>query len=479
MSGRTSGPRRSLPPDDGKPGAQGAEAEAEEEPHSVPDDVAVRLLRALDRAPSTFATLIDANMRSTWLSQSATWVTGTDPNSRPGRHSLERIHPDDVKRIVHGLTQLRAATPAGGTGAPVIEPLRYRIRRPDDTWLTVEALVQNMLDDPVVRGFLVIGRPVGGVLDGVGHVVDLLTADAPLLEVLAACADIVPSYLGSAAVVGLIGDSAGQGESAPTPVIGVPEGSVVAPLVADDRWWRPAVDGGVPLLGVDFAGYAEDMAESARAAGFRSTWALPLLDNATGGVMGCLVVWSWLVVEPNIGTEEGLRQAVRLATLVLGEERRNAALQREARTDPLTGLGNRAALRRRLARSPGPVTVALIDLDGFKPVNDTHGHVVGDWVLEVIAARLTNTIREDDLVVRFGGDEFAVVFADDLPQEAVMRSTERLQQVVEAPITIGPDETVTVGASIGVASAPADEVLSLADEELYDNKRSRRLSSPG
>lgn len=467
--------RGSLPAGD----SDAEPAEAGEATHSVPPDVAVRLLRALDRAPSTFATLIDADLRSRWLSRSATWVTGTDPDSRPGRHSLERIHPDDVERIVHGLAQLRAATPADGTGAPVIEPLRYRLRRPDDTWLTVEALVQNLLDDPVVQGFLLIGRPVGGVLDAVGQVVDLLTADAPLPEVLAACAEIVPSYLGSAAVVGLLGEPARRAEGAPEPVVGVPEGSAAAGFAADERWWRPAVDAGAPVVGVDFIGYPEEVVAPARAAGFRSAWVLPLLDNSTGEAMGCLLVWSRLALEPNIGTEEGLRQSSRLATLVLGEQRRHAVLRREAMTDPLTGLGNRTAFRRRLDQSPAAVTVALIDLDGFKPVNDTHGHDMGDYVLEAVAARLMTTVRGDDCVVRFGGDEFAVVFADDLPAEAVAGSTERLQRAVEAPIILGSDLTVTVGASIGVATAPAREVVRLADRALYEVKRRKRLGSAG
>jgi diguanylate cyclase (GGDEF)-like protein len=445
----------------------------------VPPDVAVRLLRALDRAPSTFATLIDADMRSKWLSHSATWVTGTDPVSRPGRHSLERIHPDDVERIVHGLNQLRAATPADGTGAPVLEPLRYRIRRPDDTWLTVEALVQNLLDDPVVRGFLVIGRPVGGVLDGVGQVVDLLTQDAPLPDVLAACAEIVPGYLGAAAVVGLLGDPAVRGVGAPAAVVGVPEGSPVAEFATDERWWRPALVTGEPRVATDFVGYPEEMVAPARAAGFRSAWALPLTDTSTGEAMGCVMVWARVSVEPNIGTEQGLSQTSRLATLVLGEQRRHAALRREAMTDPLTGLGNRAAFRRRLDMAPGPVTVALIDLDGFKPVNDTHGHDVGDYVLEAVANRLLATVREDDCVVRFGGDEFAVVFADDLPYVAIERSAERLRQAVESPIVLSPDLTVAVGVSIGVATAPAREVVPLADDALYQVKRQKRLGPAG
>jgi diguanylate cyclase (GGDEF)-like protein len=475
-----SGPRRSLSPDDGDVGPESGDVGPDgggDAAHPVPPDVAVRLLRALDRAPSTFATLIDADLRSKWLSHSATWVTGTDPVSRPGRHSLERIHPDDVERIVHGLGQLRAAAPTDGTGAPVLEPLCYRIRRPDDTWLTVEALVQNLLDDPIVRGLLVIGRPVGGILDGVGQVVDLLAADAPLPDVLAACAEIVPGYLGAAAVIGLLGDPAVRGEGAPEPVVGVPEGSPAAELVADERWWRPAVATGERGIAPDFAGFPEDMSAAARAAGFRSAWVLPLTDATTGERLGCIVVWARVTVEPNIGTEEGLHQASRLATLVLGEQRRHAALRREAMTDPLTGLGNRAAFRRRLDQAAGAATVALIDLDGFKPVNDTHGHDVGDFVLEAVAHRLLASVREDDCVVRFGGDEFAVVFADDLPAEAVAGSAERLRQAVEAPITLSPDLTVAVGVSIGVATAATREVVALADQALYEVKRQKRHGS--
>jgi len=100
-------------------------------------------------------------------------------------------------------------------------------------------------------------------------------------------------------------------------------------------------------------------------------------------------------------------------------------------------------------------------------------------VLEAVAHRLLATVREDDCVVRFGGDEFAVVFADDLPADAVAGSTERLRQAVEAPITLSPDLTVAVGVSIGVATAATREVVALADQALYDIKRQKRHGAPG
>ena len=68
------------------------------------------MLRAVDRSPFSAVTLIDSDLTIRWISRSATWVTGTEPDSRRGLGSLERIHPDDVVRILHGLEQLRPAT---------------------------------------------------------------------------------------------------------------------------------------------------------------------------------------------------------------------------------------------------------------------------------------------------------------------------------------------------------------------------------
>ena len=470
-------------------GASDGPSDVPDGPHlpDVPDDVAVRLVRALDRAPGAFATLIDADMRSRWLSRSATWVTGTDPESRPGRDALDRVHPDDVQRITHAIGQLRAAVRDGGP-VPVMEPLRYRIRRPDGTWMTVESVVHNLLDDPVVRGLLVIGRPVGGELDGVGHVVDLLTADAPLPEVLAACANLVPHYLGSAAVVGLLDGSA---------VVGARPRSPAERLAGDDRWWRGVIADRRPWTPCDFAGFPDDLAARARGEGYRSAWVLPLTETSTGDVLGCVVVWVRIAVELNIATEDGLRQAMRLATLVMGEQRRQHALQRAAVTDPLTGVGNRSALRRHLDAAAGPVTMALVDLDDFKPVNDTHGHDVGDAVLRLVAERIAGAVRDDDLVVRFGGDEFAIVFADRRrgdgagdgaggrpggglgtgPADGLSGPIERIVDAIEAPIVLGAGTTISVGASVGLATAVAGEVIHLADASLYEAKRRKRLAA--
>ena len=431
-----------------------------------PPEVAERIVRAVDRAPDAVVTLVNADLTIAWISHSATWVTGTDPSGRKGANSLERIHPDDVERLIHGLAQLQAAEPQDAPTVPVMEPLRYRFQRFDGRWVVMEATVHNLLDDPVVNGLLVESRPVDGGLDGVGHVVDMLVAEAPLPEVLAACARLVPGYLGSAAVVALTDEG---------PIIGAPPGSPAERLAADPRWWRDVLKGNV-VEPLPFTELPADMAEQARSEGFVTAWVFSVTAASSTEVIGCVVVWVRIDTELNLAIDTALRQTKRLAALAIGEQRHHDELLRQAGTDPLTGLGNRSALRRRLDAGSDPVTLAVLDLDDFKPVNDTYGHHTGDVVLQAVADRLHDVVREDDLVVRFGGDEFAIVFADGTSPESAARLSERICTAIDAPITLDSGITISVRASIGLATASADKVVHEADAALYQAKR--RKSGP-
>ena len=471
MQGTSQGARAAAH-ETGEPGTEpGSEATgATEAVEGIPADVAVRLARSLDRTPSAIVVLIDRDYTIRWLSSSASWVTGSDPDDRRGTDSLDRIHPDDAARLMHGLAQLEAANRSGEPAPLLAGPFRYRFRRFDnDQWVVMEAQVHNLLDDPVVDGVLVISRPVSGQLDGVGHVLDLLVADAPVPTVLGACAGLVPAHVGSAAVVGRLGTST---------VIGVAPDSGVEELAADERWWRDTLADGLPRAPLDFAGFPDDLVGQARAAGFGTVWVSPLFDGSTSEVIGCLAVWVRTSGERTVIGDEVLRQPERLASLVIGEQRRHHALDRAAITDPLTGIGNRAALRRRLDGTDGSVTVVIIDLDGFKPINDLHGHDAGDAVLQIVAQRLVGSVRDDDLVVRFGGDEFAIVLADETPVTVLAGLQRRIAAAIEAPMRLPDGRTVTVGASIGQASATRDEVIRLADAELYRAKEVKRADPP-
>src|SRR5262249_3427499 len=157
---------------------------------------------------------------------------------RTGASSLERIHPDDVERLVHGLALLQAAEPRDAPTVPVLEPLRYRFKRFDGRWVVLEATVHNLLNDPGVAGLLVEARPVAAGLDGVGHVVDLLVSESPLTEVLTACARLVPISLGSAAIVALTDEGI---------VTGASPGDAAERLVTDERWWQDALKADVVI----------------------------------------------------------------------------------------------------------------------------------------------------------------------------------------------------------------------------------------
>ncbi len=156
-------------------------------------------------------------------------------------------------------------------------------------------------------------------------------------------------------------------------------------------------------------------------------------------------------------------------------------LRRRALEDPLTGLANRALLNTQLdaelrhARRLGDhVSVLMLDLDRFKVVNDTLGHTVGDALLRKVAARLRDCVREEDLVARPGGGEFAIVCTRTDTDHAVLEIARRVVDVIAAPFEID-DREVFVAASIGVAVSEPDcgageELLRDADAAMYRAK---------
>ncbi|HMU90233.1 MAG TPA: ABC transporter substrate-binding protein [Pseudomonadales bacterium] len=167
-----------------------------------------------------------------------------------------------------------------------------------------------------------------------------------------------------------------------------------------------------------------------------------------------------------------------------------AELQRMAYSDALTGLPNRLQfferadqLLKRERRDQGRLALCFIDLNDFKKINDQHGHLAGDAVLSQIGQRLRRAVRESDIVARFGGDEFVVLFdnldtPDDLP-----RLVDHLQSAIRLPID-HQGVTLHSGASIGTALFPddgdqIDALLSHADQAMYRRKPAARSSPKG
>ncbi|MEP6624080.1 MAG: EAL domain-containing protein, partial [Acidimicrobiia bacterium] len=162
--------------------------------------------------------------------------------------------------------------------------------------------------------------------------------------------------------------------------------------------------------------------------------------------------------------------------------RAEEAIRHQAEHDPLTGLPNRTLFNdrlehalSRLSRVGGYIAVMIVDLDGFKTVNDSLGHVVGDALLVAVAQRFQEQRRDFDTISRLGGDEFAIL-VDDLRNPAdAEQVAQRLLESLRAPLELG-ERTVAIGASIGVAIADrserlADELLGHADAAMYRAKR--------
>ncbi|MFG1926328.1 putative bifunctional diguanylate cyclase/phosphodiesterase [Cryptosporangium sp. NPDC048952] len=145
--------------------------------------------------------------------------------------------------------------------------------------------------------------------------------------------------------------------------------------------------------------------------------------------------------------------------------RERAKLAYQAFHDPLTGLANRVLFGERLAAAVTP-SVLLIDLDGFKAVNDSRGHAAGDQLLVTVARRLRAAVGNADTVARMGGDEFAVL----VPSEDPVPVAERVLQRVAGPVSLA-ESTVELRVSVGVATGPPDSVLRDADLALYRAKQ--------
>lgn len=263
-------------------------------------------------------------------------------------------------------------------------------------------------------------------------------------------------------------------------------------IVAVNRTWRSFSEdnGGRPDDTGVGANYLEVCARSAAAgcddaavveAGIRTV----LQGSTSDSVLDyacpspALERWFALRVTPIDGASRG---ALVSHTNITRQKKAELDLLRQASQDPLTGLANRARLDKRLRSALTPrrgrdaradVGLLYLDLDSFKPVNDTYGHAAGDEVLQEVAGRLRRLVRPQDTVARIGGDEFCVVVARTTPDQ-LSAMAGRVDQALREPHVIH-GRRVDVGASVGWCMAVPGEspaqVLNRADQAMYDVKR--------
>ncbi len=206
-------------------------------------------------------------------------------------------------------------------------------------------------------------------------------------------------------------------------------------------------------------------------------WSAPIRTH-DDVLLGRLLVRSGV---PNASARRCVEDAAWLAGIAIERQRTEQRIRHMAHHDELTGLPNRALLHDRMTQALGqarrtgrPVAVLFLDLDGFKYINDSLGHAVGDRLLRAVAGRLQAIVREGDTVARLGGDEFVVMLVDLLQPEAAAPVAQEIVQALSRPMR-ADEHLLHVTASIGLSTFPADGdsaelLLRQADAAMYRAK---------
>ncbi len=316
---------------------------------------------------------------------------------------------------------------------------------------------------------------------------DMIANGAPLRDVLVEVCRIIerydPSFIPSVLLRDAISNTlhSGIGPSLPKEYLASVDGAPIGPSIGT---CGPAAWYGELAVSADLSKDPKwaPIRAMAEMAGVAHCWSMPIKDPA-GEVLGTLALYGRRPRLPQPEHVALLRDWARVASTALERTRSIARLKHDARHDSLTGLPNRAAIFEKLdaaiekVRPEAPLAVYFVDLDGLKALNDTLGHDVADEMIREVAQRLLGTVRENDFVGRFGGDEFIVVAENIIDSVQAGQMGERLLGAIAQPLPGLGARVIT--ASIGVAlirtsGIEAREAIRRSDSAMYEAKRTGR-----
>ncbi|MEP7360632.1 MAG: diguanylate cyclase [Chloroflexota bacterium] len=263
---------------------------------------------------------------------------------------------------------------------------------------------------------------------------------------------------------------------------GVDSGEEKVEIADSPIRWSALKDGRAQIVQVDGLEYGAD-ARTLRAAGVRTLMLLPL--TAGGRTIGLVELFA--VNQPRTLNASQLHSLDAMASLTatgLERVRLVEQLRAAADTDSVTGVHNHRYLQERLhqeiaraVRRHSQLAVLMMDLDKFKQVNDRYGHADGDGVLHNIGATILAEVRGNDVVARYGGDEFMVLMPDTTAEQAQMVAQRIVRGILNRRHALSDGAQVSVGVSAGLAMFPADgrttaQLLATADAAMYGAKRS-------
>lgn len=390
--------------------------------------------------------VLDPDGYVVWASRHVESLFGEPPATYVGRHFLDLLHPtsQDVALSAYESFIHREPELQPGIGPPMHLDILGVDGEPVTCEVAASIGTAYGIDGVIVQ----VRRWRGNVL--LYQAVDAIAAGEPLDDVLRRLAAVIAHDLADTAVfvaAGWDGERFETAVAAPGTPARITEFTDDLRVASKAEW---AADDDLVCGFVD----------RAQADGYADCWTMPISVGGDDEPTAVLVLWRMVPGAPAPHLTTSPDRVGKLIGLAIESDRNRRNWQRSAMTDPLTGLANRAGLQAwlddRVAAAAGQdVGVLFCDLDGFKRVNDDLGHDVGDVILRAVAERLRRTVRDDDLVCRWGGDEFLVICTN--PDSAADLAARLIGRVNE-PVAVG-EATLQIGMSVGVTVAPMSSVI--------------------